>query len=104
MPTQFVEFTLPLEIDGWTICEIDAAVEVRVTDKGKAASYYSPAEGPEWECESFWVYTTGEYDPEARKVAHKWLHAPADIAQRIEDYVATTKGREIVSDAIREDA
>lgn len=104
MTTQFIELTLPIEVEGWTICEIDAAVEVRVTDRGKAVSYYSPAEGPEWYTESCWIYTTGDYDPETKKVDHKWFRAPADIANRIDDYIATAKGRAIVVDAIREDA
>ena len=109
MTTQFIEFTLPIIVEGHTVADIDVAVEIKVTSKAVGETWTQPAEGPEWEEVGYKVYSGGfesefEYVSDKKIATHKWLDAPADITARMRDYLSTQAGRDIVADAIREDA
>ena len=79
------------------------AVEIKVTSKAVGETWTQPAEGPEWEEVGYKVYSGG-YVSDKKIATHNWLDAPADITARMRDYLSTQAGRDIVADAIREDA
>ena len=96
-PTESVDFTCPVIVAGHIAAEFDAAVEIVITHRHKPQTYYSPAEGPEWEVRGYWI----DCGPSEEA---GWKIAPDDLAKRMEEYLATDKGRDILCDHIREAA
>jgi len=96
MTTNLIEFTLPLEANGKYFSDIDVAIEVKVTSRGKPDTWSSPAQGAEWETLTHYVYIGHD----GKKLV--WEHAPEWLEVLIEAYEATKDGHNSISDLVRE--
>ena len=101
MQTETIEFTLPLEVDGNHFADIDVAIEVTVTDRGRLSTWDSPADGPEWETTGYFV-DCGKWDSVTKKNRHVMVPAPADIQHRVEAYERSVQGRNVIAELLEE--
>ena len=93
-----INITCPIFVEGHFVTEFDACVEIRVTSRPKPVTYFSPAEGAEWEIEDVYVAPYLERHP------RHYLKAPGCLRGFVEDYLASKEGnntmQEFVSDAL----
>lgn len=97
-----IDLTVPLILNGKTICDFEASIEVKVTVPYTPARISIPedsipAEGPEWEVEAMYVHSPGEDSEEVEVGGNGSIFAEA-----IYNYQATQVGGDLIAQAIIE--
>ena len=88
----FIELTVPVIVEGYTVLEFDCGAEIDVTYRGHRAQTYgdpsqcSPAEAPEWEVTDYLI-KSGPRDWE-------WCRMPKALIPFVDEYLDEPTGRD----------
>ena len=102
-----IPMTVPIYVNGFVICEFDAAVDIKVTSYGYPAQTYGPpehcdpGEGPEWEVEE--VYVDVQERDEKGNIVSKLIKCPDELLTFMTQYIEGQEFGDMVSVVIGED-
>ena len=97
--------TVPVEVDGKTVCEFDVEVDIDVTFYGSPPQTYGlpencdPGEGPEWEELGCMVLAT-VFDKETNKYSTEEVECPEALKPYVEKHYQSQSYLDMVSCAI----
>lgn len=99
---QTVYFTCPIEHEGHTIADFEAAANIVVIEEGVRRSWNNSGEDPDWKIQATFV-DTGKFNRETGELDHDLSTASAELNKFISSYLYDTpKGQAEVLSALTE--